>query len=133
MSDRRFRTARLGSAAVGAGLLVAALAVPALAVQARPAPVAGKAQAGCASTLYADTQQATRAARGDTAKFEAAARRNGLTRAQLAKQAKDPELWLDRCGQRYFVEEPVSAAELAAASVSPATATVPLEDTFTLE
>lgn len=111
-------------------LLFALLAgAPALA-----APGAASAPPGCRTAVLTRSAPAYDVARHAPSALAAAAARQGRSAAALTSLARDHTLWLDRCGQGFVVEKQVAGAATAGSTASdPATATVPLSDTFTLE
>ena len=116
-------------------VLTASTATVALAsaTDARPAP-AEQDRAGCASPLLARPQPAGAVAERNPSAFRQAAQRNHDSATGFGAKAQDDELWLDRCGLAYYVEERLVASptEAAAATAAP-NATVPLSETLTLE
>jgi hypothetical protein len=87
---------------------------------------------GCATALLARSARAADVLAADAGAFATAAGRNGKDVAAYARLARgDRSLWLDRCGQGFYVEP--QGATTAASAPSPATSTVPLADTFTLQ
>jgi hypothetical protein len=90
--------------------------------------------AGCATALLAKAQPAAAVAKRQPAKFQAAAKRNHASVTAYTKLARDKDLWLDRCGKGFYVEQKVAGAATAqSAAASTPTSTVPLADTFKLE
>lgn len=158
------RTLPLRAALVLPVLALAAPALVAVGATAQPAPAPAAAattssapQAAprggapvCAEPLLPAPARAAQAERALGAGFAEAARANGRTVAELRREARDPALWLDRCGLMFFVEEPASPRQLrersvgsvgtgasqpvtASAATAGGTDTVPLAETFLLQ
>jgi hypothetical protein len=94
-------------------------------------PTAGRGSAGCATTVLAKAQPAGAVATSNPSAFRQAAARNQRSEAKFKETAKDNTLWLDTCGQAFYVEEKGQTSTTAATAAPPTT--VPLADTFTLE
>ncbi len=107
----------------------ALLALPAVAttLAISVAPVSAQALpsgAGCDVPLLARPQPAADVAAQSPTTLAAVAKRHDQSAAELGAAATDHSLWLDRCGQQFFVE-PIRDTQQAAQQAAPSAATAP--------
>src|SRR5687768_875355 len=94
-------------------LLVALALAVALGSAAEAGPSASGGNAGCATMVIAQAQSAATVAKRNPSAFRRAAARNQRSEAAFKNTAKDESLWLDACGQAFYVEEKVAASVAA--------------------
>lgn len=122
--------------------VVTLVAVSTVAVLGGPGQAATPTAPGCGTVLFTDPIRASHAAKETPRRFEAAAAHNHKTVREFHAMATDRALWLDECGQAFYMEpistttpgdvEPAVTAGAPGSTVS-VTALHPLADTFQLQ